>query len=47
MNRILYLILALFSTGIFAQNQTLFEQGNKLYNDGKYAEAIQKYEAIL
>jgi len=34
MNRILYLILALFSTGIFAQNQTLFEQGNKLYNDG-------------
>ena len=32
---------------LFAQNETLFEQGNKLYNEGKYAEAIDKYEAIL
>ena len=31
----------------FAQNQTLFEQGNTLYNKGKYAEAIEKYKAIL
>ena len=25
----------------------LFEQGNALYNDGNYTEAIEKYQAIL
>ncbi len=46
--RALIIILFLFLNGIlFAQNETLFEQGNKLYNDGKYAEAIDKYDAIL
>ena len=30
-----------------AQNETLFEQGNTLYNDGNYIEAIEKYQAIL
>jgi len=37
------LILPLF----YAQNKVLFEQGNELYNAGKYAEAINKYETIL
>ncbi|MBD0831107.1 SH3 domain-containing protein [Aestuariibaculum sediminum] len=43
----LYTLLFLLSFGVFAQNQALFEQANTLYNDGKYAEAIDKYEAIL
>jgi len=30
-----------------AQNETLFEQGNTLYNDGNYIEAIEKCQAIL
>ena len=47
MKQVLYIYIALFSTVIFAQNQSLFEQGNQLYNDGKYAEAIEKYQAIL
>jgi tetratricopeptide (TPR) repeat protein len=47
MKQLLYIYIALFSTVIFAQNQSLFEQGNQLYNDGKYAEAIEKYQAIL
>lgn len=47
MKQILYIVITLFCTGVFAQNHSLFEQGNKLYNDGKYAEAIDKYKAIL
>lgn len=35
------------STIGFGQNNQLFEQGNTLYNDGKYQEAINKYMAIL
>jgi tetratricopeptide (TPR) repeat protein len=47
MRHILYILLVLFSTVTFAQNDLLFEQGNALYNDGKYAQAIEKYNAIL
>lgn len=47
MKQIFYILISLFSLGLFAQNQSLFEQGNRLYNDGKYAEAIDKYRAIL
>ncbi|MDX1470646.1 MAG: tetratricopeptide repeat protein [Flavobacteriaceae bacterium] len=31
----------------YPQTNSLFEEGNALYNDGKFAEAIEKYEAIL
>jgi tetratricopeptide (TPR) repeat protein len=47
MKQIFYILISLFSLGLFAQNQSLFEQGNQLYNDGKYAQAIDKYKAIL
>ena len=47
MKTIVYILLVLFSTDFYAQNNTLFEQGNSLYNQGKYAEAIDKYKAIL
>lgn len=47
MKQILYIISFLFSFGLFAQNNALFEKANALYNEGKYAEAIDHYEAIL
>jgi len=42
-----YILMFLLSTIAIAQNETLFEQGNKLYNDGNYTEAIEKYHTIL
>lgn len=42
-----YILLFLFSCFLSAQNETLFEEGNTFYNNGKYNEAIEKYEAIL
>jgi len=47
MKQILYIISFLFSFGLYAQNQALFDQANNLYNAGKYAEAIDNYKAIL
>ncbi|WP_282135029.1 tetratricopeptide repeat protein [Seonamhaeicola maritimus] len=47
MKNLFYIVSLLFGSILFAQNQSLFEQGNTLYNDGKYAEAIDKYNAIL
>jgi tetratricopeptide (TPR) repeat protein len=47
MKSLIYILLFLISTLSFAQNITLFEQGNALYNDGKFTEAIKKYESIL
>jgi len=48
MKRIIYILTFFVSTISFAQgNNALFEQGNALYNDGKYIEAIDKYTAIL
>ena len=41
------LMLACFSVCINAQNDTVFNEGNTLYNQGKYADAIKKYEALL
>ncbi|SDB60106.1 SH3 domain-containing protein [Flavobacteriaceae bacterium MAR_2010_188] len=39
-------ILMITSFG-YAQNETYFEEGNDLYNDGKFAEAVEKYEEII
>ncbi|TWO33841.1 tetratricopeptide repeat protein [Seonamhaeicola sediminis] len=47
MKAIFYIISFLFSSMVIAQSQSLFEEGNTLYNEGKYAEAIDKYMAIL
>ncbi len=47
MKQILYILLFLFSFGVLAQNQMLFEKANTSYNTGKYAEAIDNYSAIL
>lgn len=47
MKQIFYILLFLFSFGIFAQNNALFEKANALYNEGKYAEAIDNYQMIL
>ena len=47
MKEVLILFLCCFSNFNTAQNDTLFEQANALYNQGKYAEAISKYETIL
>ncbi|WP_298531778.1 tetratricopeptide repeat protein [uncultured Algibacter sp.] len=47
MKHILYIISFLFTIGGYAQIQDLFEKANAFYNDGKYAEAIDNYQAIL
>lgn len=44
---IVYTIIAFASVITIAQNQTLFDEGNTFYNNGKYFEAIEKYKAIL
>lgn len=40
-------ILLFFFIGLSAQNEKIFEQANILYNEGKFAEAIDRYEVIL
>jgi tetratricopeptide (TPR) repeat protein len=47
MKRVITLVLCFVSLLVFSQNDQLFDEANALYNDGKYAEAIDKYEAIL
>ena len=47
MKHILYILSFLLTFGSYAQNQELFEKANAFYNDGKYAEAIDNYQAIL
>ena len=47
MKHIFYILSFLFSITVFAQNQALFEKANAFYNEGKYAEAIDNYNAIL
>ena len=42
-----YILLFLFSCFLSAQNEMLLEEGNTFYNNGKYIEAIEKYEEIL
>ena len=47
MKKAFYILIFLLSSISMAQNETLFDQGNALYNDGNYTEAIEKYQAIL
>lgn len=46
MKNILYILL-FFIGSLSAQNEKIFDQANGLYNEGKYAEAIDRYEVIL
>jgi tetratricopeptide (TPR) repeat protein len=45
--RVITLLILCFSFFGYCQNNQLFEAANALYNEGKYAEAIDKYENIL
>jgi tetratricopeptide (TPR) repeat protein len=47
MRTVFILLLCCFSGLGFSQNDQSFEEANALYNKGKYAEAIDKYSAIL
>lgn len=47
MKKAFYIVSFLLSLTAFSQNQTAFEKANALYNEGKYAEAIDNYNAIL
>lgn len=47
MKRLVYILTFFLTTFCVAQNQALFEKANTLYNEGKYAEAIDNYTAIL
>ncbi len=47
MRTITLVLIYCFSWFGFAQNNQHFEEANALYNEGKYAEAIDKYESIL
>lgn len=47
MKAVVILLLSCFSILGFSQNDALFKAANTLYNEGKYAEAIDKYEAVL
>lgn len=47
MKRHLIILIFIVTSLGFAQNSTLFEKGNTLYNQGKYNEAVGAYKAIL
>ena len=47
MKKLFYIVSFMLSLSIFAQNQSIFEKANRLYNQAKYAEAIDNYNAIL
>src|SRR5690606_38397645 len=47
MKKLVYILLMTLSTTAFAQNESLFKQGNTLYNQGNFADAIEKYNAII
>ena len=47
MKKLIYILSLLLSLSGFSQNQALFKKANTLYNEGKYAEAIDNYSAIL
>lgn len=47
MKKILYIVTFFIASASFAQNETLFELGNKLYNEGDYDKAITQYQTII
>lgn len=47
MKKILYILTILLCASLGAQNNVLFDAGNKAYNEGDYQEAINSYERIL
>lgn len=47
MKNILYILLFFFFGSISAQNEKIFDQANALYNEGKFAEALDRYDVIL
>lgn len=47
MKKCFYIVICFFASISVAQNNILFEEGNTLYNNGKYTEAIGKYQTIL
>lgn len=47
MKHITSILIFLLSFGSLAQNETLFKEANSLYNDGKYMDAIDRYESII
>jgi len=47
MKKAFYILIFLLTSISMAQNETLFEQGNALYNEGNYIQAIEEYQAIL
>ena len=47
MRVVLILFIICFSSLGFSQANDAFEKANSLYNDGKYAEAIDNYKSIL
>ena len=47
MKRLIYILISLVSIISFAQNDAIFDEANTMYNEGKYAEAIDTYTKIL
>ncbi len=47
MKALTYLLFFILTSSLTAQDNALFDQANTLYNDGKFAEALDKYNAIL
>jgi len=47
MKNLVYIFIVFISTCSLAQNSSFFEQGNALYNEGDFDQAILKYDAIL
>lgn len=47
MKQLIYILAFLFSSITLAENNQLFNEGNALYNDANYTEALEKYKTIL
>lgn len=47
MKNLVHILTFLICTTSFAQNETLFDQANKSYNESNYEQAIKAYESII